>query len=975
MKVSTSFKSLLLLSLTALLAACGGGSSSDSDGGFTPQGIVVTATAVSNSVASGTTTDIAVRVTQANGSAIINGTTVTGSVSPSSNGTIASVDGSGTLGGVSVGTNGGNANFRFRGTGNGGATTVTFSVVDPNAPARTVSAVVNITVTPPGPDNRLILTATTTTLPINAFNVLPFIGSPFMAEVTVSVRSSSGQSINQPDGIQVSVNPVGSTGGFSTLDDPTTEDINEFTSRLGQGPVDVVAGRATLFMHSLNFAGTTTMTVTTQDPDTQQTVTATLNFTIVSSISTLPATVQVSAPLAPVYVQGSGGNTSSQFEIQVRDGIGQPVPNPVAGNNAFNNVRVELLGDSVSGGARLNGVNAQGQNVQGTSINLRTLAGVSGALLTSGTQTGTALVRVTADRADNNVDNGISDPVVAERTTFVSDGVLFDLEITQPFVNAIIVNPVSPNVTATPGTVPVAPDATYSITVGVIATDRLGNPVLPGTAINFGLIDEPQESGAADFLIAGNDGNPQENGVNFTAPTGRFTTAGGGAGPGDAVVILSEEDQVNRDLEGARVIQRVNGPTSLTVQRAFNRNDTTGSSVDAGNVLTYVIGRAADGNISANATTNVLGVARTTMNYPMSRVGKFALIWAEGNGAVVGGQARTVADVELTRFAGVAPGRLVVSPTTIPANTTVPVSICVTDSLNVPIEAVSSSFAFSGLNGAQGRVDGSPGPGAVGSLTGRDGCTVASVNTTGVTQAGGRVAFSAVGQTVDVTIEVGTLILTATPPSLLGGGSVITLRLVDASGTPIPGVQLTGSCTSLGGATVTTEPAPNTTGVTNANGEAPFSIFTTNLNQANTPGSGVCTYRVPSGTPSTTVNVQGINTCAAPTSPPDPACGGAQTLTVTLLGPGQGQVISVPAGITCTRTGADQTCTASYAQGTLVQLGAVGQNNTTAPTVSGACVISGPPVNGTPTTQSNTQAQTTMNGARTCTFSFSSPPP
>jgi len=976
MKAKASLKYLLLLIAAAMLSACGG-SSSDSDGGFTPQGIRVTATPQSVSVASGTTTDITVRVTESGGAAIREGTVVSAAVSPAANGTVVSVDGAGTLGGSQIGTVGGNANFRFRGTGAGGPATVTFSVVDPNAPARTETAVVNLTVTPPGPDNRLILQATTTTLPINAFNVQPFVGSPFMAEVTVTVRSSSGQLQNTPDGIQVSVNPVGSTGGFSTLDDGSTT-VNEFTQRLGQGPVDVVAGKATIFVHSFNLTGTTTLTVTTRDPDTQQTVSATLIFNIVSSISNLPARVVINPPLSPIYVQGSGGNTSTQIELLVLDGIGQPVPNPVAGNNAFNNVRVELVGDAASGGARVSGVNAQGQNVQGTSISLRTLAGVSGVLLTSGTQIGSAQIRVTSDRADNNVDNGISDPVSELRTVFVSDGVLFDLEITQPFVNAIIVNPVDPSVMVTPGTttIPPSPDGTYSITVGVIATDRLGNPVLPGTAINFGLIDEPQATGAGDFLIAGTDGNPQENGLLFTAPTGRFTTAGGGAGPGDAVVILSENDPANRDLEGARVIQTVNGPGSLTVQRRFNRNDVTGSTVDAGNALQYVIGRAADGNISANAVTNELGVARTTLNYPVSRIGKFALVWAQGNGAIVAGQARTVADAEFLRFAGVAPATLLISPSVIPGNTTQSVRICVRDALNAPIQSVQVGFAFEALTTGQGRVDGQAGPGNVAALTGRDGCTTATVVTSGVSASGGMVRFSAVGQSGTVTIEIGTLILTANPPSLLGGSGVITLRLVDGSGNPIGGVQLSGTCTSMGGATISTEPPQGNNGVTNANGEALFSIIATNLNQPLTPGSGSCVYRVPSGTPSVTVPVQGVDTCLTPTSPPDGRCPNSTfTLSLTLTG-NRGGAISLPSGITCSHPGGagNTQCAAPFQRGiqVLVRADTVNTNSAPTPVFTGECTVQtapGDPDLGGPLPATAT-GQTVMSGNRSCAINF-----
>jgi hypothetical protein len=933
----------------------------------------VTVEPVADVVATQSASDVVVTVRRANGTPVADGTVVNGVVTPASSGALLGLP---AATGPSATTVGGIANFRFLAGATPQIAQLLFSVTDTEQ-GEGVLTIGTATITVAEADNgRLSIETTTATLPINAFNVDPFLGSPFMAEVTVTVRTAAGEFVTAENGIQVSINPVGNTGGFTTLDDGETDDVNEFLVRLGQGPVDVVAGKATIFVHSLNFSGSTTLTITTQDPDNNQIIVATQVFNIVSSISDLPASVVVNPPLSPIYVQGSGGNTSTQLEILVRDGIGQNVPDPVAGNNAFNNVLVTLLGDTVSGGTRVGGVNAQGQNVQGTEIALRTVSGISSVLLTSGTTTGSALIRVTSDRADNNVDNGVSDPVTAERAVFISDGVLFDLEITQPFVAAILVNPVDPSVEldADEVTVPPRPDGTYSITVGVIATDRLGNPVLPGTAINFGLIDEPQATGAGDFLIAGDDGNPQENGTLFTAPTGAFTTAGGGVGPGDAVVLLTEDDPANRDLEGARVVQTVNGPTSLTVQRAFNRNDVTGSIFDAGNALTYVVGRAADGNITANALTNELGVARTTLNYPVGKIGKFVLVWAQGSGALVADQARTVADAEFLRFAGIAPARLTVNPTTIPGNTTTAVEICAFDALNAPIQAVQVSFAFGGLTPSQGSVDGTPGSGLVAALTGGNGCTVASVTTTGVTQDGATVSFSAVGQTETVDIEVGTLILTANPPSLLGVGGLITLRLVDATGAPVPGVQLTGSCTSTGDGFISTEPANGETGVTDANGEAVFGIFTDNINQAGTPNSGSCTYEAPGGEPNVNVPVQGIDLCLIPTSPPNPDCGeDLNTLTITMVGDGTtgGSLASSPIGLDCTLQppALELECVAPFLPNSTVSVLATAFDNQAVPLFSGEC---GPPIIDSDVGVNPPSAQRTaqMTSDRQCTVTF-----
>jgi len=955
MKFAVSMKFLMLLSLAAILTACGGGGGSGNDSAFNPPGINISATASNPSIGINSSTDVTVRMTQVSGAPVANGTLVSASVSPAGIGNISSLT---TAGSTTSPTSGGNATFRFQSGGQTGNATLSFSAQDPTTPGRTASTTLVIAITGSSTgDSRLTISPVRTTLPVNAFNVAPFLGSPYLAEVTITARTASGQAVNLPDGIQVSVNPVGATGGFSTLDDGTTADVNEFFVRLGQGPVDVVAGRATIFVHSLNFAGATTLTVTFQDPETGQTVTATQTFTIGAITPALPADIILSPQVGrPVYVQGAGGNTSTQLEVRVNDANGQPVPDPVSGNTSFNNVRLELLGENA--GERLSGLNAQGQNASGTTISVRTNNGIAGAVFTSGTRVGTVVVRATADRADNNVDNGISDPVVTERSIVVSDGRLFNIEITQPIANALTVNPVDPGVTPTPGTIPGSPDGSYSVTVAIIATDRLGNPVVPGTVIKFGLIDEPQADGV--FLIAGNDGNPQEAGTLFTAVSGRFRSAGGGAGPGDALVIFGKEVPGNRDLESARVIATINSETSLTVQRRFNRNDDTGSIVDFGGVLPYVIGRATSATIVADGLTNEFGVARTTMTYPVSRLGRRVIVWAQGDGDIIGGVPETVADVAVLSFAGVAPIRLVVSPTSIPANTPSTVELCVSDALGSPLQGVRIGFSFNGLEG-NGSVDGNGSAGVIDNLTGASGCTTAQVVTSGVLPTGTpTVVFSVGGATATVTITSATLVLQARP-SALTGSATVTLTLRNGQGVPQPGFLISGECTGANGATISLQNGP---GITNALGQTTVEIVASNLDGIGRAGSGECTFQTADGSAMTTVTLQGVDICTTAFSPAPAGCPVVAvprfTLTVAMSGASGGSITSAPAGISCTKLagGPIQSCPAMFDQGTTVTLTATPLTAT--PVVwSGECIQTAANV-----------ASVTMSAARTCMATF-----
>lgn len=987
MKFAAILKSLLLLTAVSLLVACGGGSSGG-DSVFQPPSIKITATPSASSAAPGQSVEVQVRVTNANGSAVADGTSVSATVSPGNSGTIRYVPSNGASSDASNGpTSGGTVNFRYTAGGSGNVT-LTFSTA---GSAGTATTTATIAVSGTG-DQRLQISATRTELPVNVHGVLPFMGSPYMSEVTVTVRDGNGQPVNKEDGIQVSLNPVDNTGGFSTLDDPSTEcdlaeglDGCEFYIRMGQAPVDVVAGKATIFVHSLQATGTTTLTVTTQDEVTNQTITATKVFTIVAATPPLPTQLALDLASGPIYVQGAGGNSNGLLDIHVRDALGQPVPDPVAASAAYNNYRLEIVGTgletgSVPGVARLNGVNAAGVTVSGSRIDLRTTAGVGAANFIAGNQVGSFVIRLTADRADNNVDNGISDPVSVERSVVVSDGRLFDLEITQPVVNALTINPAGGDIEVNDDgiAIPPSPDATYSITVAVIATDRLGNPVLPGTQIRFGSIDEPQATGVGDFYISGGNGDPQEGGTLFTAAGGQFLSAGGGVGPGDTLVVMGEEVIGNQDLESARIVSQVHSQTSLSVDYRFNHNDTTGQSVNYQGVLPYIIGRSADGNITATAATNDMGVAVTKMNYPVSKLGKVAVIWAQGDGPVVAGQPKKITDVEYAYFAGVAPARMVVSPSVLPANTTHDVTICLYDALSVPIGGVPVGFAFQNLAGS-GWVDDVSGAGTVENVTEfGSGCTTATVRTQGVLEGEDEpeLIFSAAGAEGVVTFSFQPLVLLANPTAMRGGG-VVTLTLVNNNGVPQPGHQIVGSCEGQNGATIWLNPNP---GVTNASGQTTTTIRANDLDQLGGAGSGSCTFETADGSASATVTLQGEDLCLLQVSPLPAGCpvvAPEQFALNVVISPGATagtySLTSSPAGISCSATsGTSSSCAPSnFNEGTQVTL------TTTAPAscnpADPGCSSGGVPVftgwtgdcvalSGNPL-----QARVQMNGVRSCT--------
>lgn len=708
------------------------------------------------------------------------------------------------------------------------------------------------------------------TLPLNVGGASPWSpSSPYSIEVDIHWTNADGSPVSGHD-LSCSVTNLAIIA-IHILDDASTPD-DESAVNWGNIQVHSDTGHAICWVYSTGQAGDANLNVGAVDPVTGATIGAQMSFTVQNASGPLPASVQMTADPAGVYISGSNGRQSTTLSALVLDGGGNPVPDPASGNSGADNVQFEIV-TNPNGGANLQANSVSGA-VTGQTVVTHSVRGIATASFQAGDVQGPIQIRATADRSDNNVTNGISDPVSSTFSVIVSDGKLYSLEVTSPLfapnLPGIVINPVDPNVTGDGGgTIPPNPDATLSLTVSVLGTDRQGNPVLPGTSIRFGAVDEPVGApGTADdnvFLISGTHGNPQEGGTGFTATDGHFVTAGGGAGPGDALVVFGKAVEGNSDLVSAVSVASVNSETSLTASSAFNRNDTTGTSVDYGSVLPYLIGRAQHGNISSPSSTNDIGVAHTTLNYTVNSVGDAVAIWAQGDGVdtVTGGQ-RRVTDAGTLVYPGVAPATLVVSPLTIAGNSTASVTVCVTDALGIPLRGIQVGYLFSLPGGGTGNVDGNGNPDTFDHLTGTDGCTVGSATTSGIPGAAaggsaGTLTISAAGQSADIDITAPvvrtlTIIVNATTAT----DPVGAYQVSPASNGFSPPGQGGAACT----ATVTTlgTPATNTCAYTFTDGSS------VSLSEAGPAGSvfngwtGDCTNGL---TATTSVTMTADATCTA----------------------------------------------------------------------------------------------------------------
>lgn len=786
---------LVVLMFSLVLVACGGGGGGNGGAAQPPASASATITVGQNTLGINSITEVQVRVTRGGGGNIQDGTVVTLSVSPSNLGQVGAASGEnqGFGNNATAVTTGGTAHFRFKSTTQTGTATLSASLNDPNTPATNISAQTTVTLNGgPSNDRRLQLEADRQIIPLNSIGLPPSCRNfPYQAEVRVEWRNLRGELVTAPqddEAVRASWTSLDGVGALSTPDDPDTDE-NECEMNFASTRVIINAGRGTVFVRSLGNAGTGILTVGVRDEDTGEDLSAQLQFTFTAGAPALPATVTV-VPVGPAsYV-----NTSRQLQIFVDDGAGSPVPNPQSGGQAWNNVRLEIINPQP--GERLRTTNAAGATAEGVAVNTRTNNGVAGAVFIASDRQGSITLRATADRADNDVDNGIADPVSGEAVVVVSDGQLFSLTLTTPVLESLFVN--RQDLTLPSDSDEEAPpDGTYSLTVSAIATDRLGNPVLP-TDLQFGLIDAPlvgfPGQGSGTFSIAGGNGDPQEGGTLFTAPGGAFTTAGGGVGPGDTLVLFGKDVVGNADHEGSRIVQSVNSSTSLTVERRFNLNDTTGQSVNSGPVIPYVIGRATVGNIGATARTNATGVATVRMTYPVTQLGRRAIVWVQGNGPQVAGQPKTVGDVEHYGYYGMAPAVLSAFPSSITANQTQTVFVCLQDARNEAIQGASFGFAFENLESGTGRANGIANSGIIGT-TGADGCVTVTVVTSGIQAGQGenpRIRFFGYGEDAIVDIvggeqappEVETFTLTIT---VTGNGVVTGSASTGGFSPPSPG--------------------------------------------------------------------------------------------------------------------------------------------------------------------------------------------
>ena len=881
------------------------------------------------------TVQVNVEFQRSNGQPVSDGTTVRLASGSAAVGVVSPLATPEAAGGTAEATTvGGTASFWFTSGSQLGLVSLTASADNPEEEGLVTAAATIEVVEALDQTGRLEISGSST-MPTNRAEVPIFLGSPYINELAVRYRGPDGTAGQVAGGaISVAVSPV-SRGAFSTLDDPATDE-NEFLILVGSGPVAMNAGVATIFVHSFDRPGPLVVSVSAVDAETGERFSADFVIQVEDGAADfLPADISFGVSADPVYTQGSGGPTTKQLTLSVLDSGGNPVPNPESNGTAFNNVRLQLEAPAGSG-ARLTGTGANG-SVSGTDINVRTVNGIANFALNAGTETGSHRIIATVDRADNNVDNDFQDALTAQTSINVGDGRLFALRLVSPVVNSILVNPVAaqfqtdiePQIDQNTGlAIPPNPDGTYSYTVTVIATDRQGNPPLPGQPVVFGKVDSPlTRSNPAFFVFSGTDGDPEEGGLLFTVadPAEGFlndpTRPDEAVEPGDTLILFGKSVPGNREHEAVRTVASVIDDRSLTVTESFNPNNQTGQVVDDGPVIPWVIGRSQVGFIDGNLTLDDRGRGSVRLTYPASAVGQPVVLWTQGSRFESAG-AKTVADAQPVVFPGVSPLTLTATPSNVRGNGDATIRLCLVDGLGSPLNGF---FPRGELSSGEitASLDGSSLPTTTAQATGSAlaGCVDTVLSTTGMVPQGNSatVVFSIGGAVAEVeVVPPGVARLTVQPSTVTDTvpGTFITqltLTLRDGNDRPIPGVGLTGSCNTSGGI-LEIETLP---GITDQNGRTTARVLVgmsgcaSSLEDDTFPRVGQCEFTTSSGSPVALFSAVGVDLRSFQNflSPPPPAAfcppladdGEFQLIVDVRAPPGDdnSRVLSSPVGIDC----------------------------------------------------------------------------
>ncbi|MBS0508840.1 MAG: putative Ig domain-containing protein, partial [Proteobacteria bacterium] len=268
---------------------------------------------------------------------------------------------------------------------------------------------------------QITLRADKTILPLNASGQAAGIGAyaPFTTTLYVSA-TEAGRPIPGADDKTFACDVKGglNSGSLYYLDG-NKEHEDDKGNALSYRSITLGAnsGGNSFHFHAGTAAGDATITCSVTDPRDKKQYSASVNIKVGQATANPGRVEGFTQALGYLGTTKNlkGLPTAVAIQARVWDDANQPVPNPSADNLQ---VRIRPMGDAANGARLLEG----GKPGNGV-IQLRTVGGVGQFALASGANSGPIVLEFTTDRADNNVSNGIQDPVISLMQVYAVDEV------------------------------------------------------------------------------------------------------------------------------------------------------------------------------------------------------------------------------------------------------------------------------------------------------------------------------------------------------------------------------------------------------------------------------------------------------------------------------------------------------------------------------------------------------------------------
>ena len=372
----------------------------------------------------------------------------------------------------------------------------------------------------------IALTVVKNQLPINIAGLPPSIGAdaPYTTTLYVSAREGNAPIQGGKDIFACNIAQGLDTGSLVYLDGDhkvmvKDKDGNQIeTEGLFRSVVlGANSGGNSFHFHAGNQAGTARVTCSVTNPADNQVSSASVDI-IVGAATGKPASV-IGKAQAPEYLgsQGNLGLIRNNVGIQafLMDDANQPIPNPSAAN-----LQISIRPFGAFAGARLTSGASSGSVLQ-----VRTIGGVGLVSLSSGPNTGAILLEFTTDRFDNDVSNGIQDPVSSLMAVGVYDAIsaiplvfadstLPGAKVGVPFAYAFSAQGGTPPYTwaataglptgltiSSSGILQGTPSIAGSFNIAVTVTDSLGVAITSNVALTIAAGDPPPVPPQAPLTI------------------------------------------------------------------------------------------------------------------------------------------------------------------------------------------------------------------------------------------------------------------------------------------------------------------------------------------------------------------------------------------------------------------------------------------------------------------------------------------